>query len=177
MVAHAGVAASSSNKLHYIFVLICYLFAFFYYWSMYYIWQKYTHQCLKKKGRDWIKSSGLEIITAHNILWPPSWTSRTKCYQKRWDRPRKRARRAKLTQFGPKPIPLPSLLLANVWSQENKMDEIILTYAHILTETWIHHNIPISLDGRTVLRVLHKTLVRWGEVGSVFTSMMLGAQM
>ncbi len=34
--------------------------------------------------------------------------------------------RAKLTQLGPKAIPLPSLLLTKVWSQENKMDELRL---------------------------------------------------
>ena len=97
----------------------------------------------------------------------PSWISWTKRHRKRCDCPRKRGKRAriraKLTQLGPKAIPLPNLLLTNVQLQENKMDEIRLRLTqqreisdccvHIFTETWLHPNIPdqaIAPDGRMV---------------------------
>ncbi len=68
-------------------------------------------------------------------------------------------------ELGPKAIAFPSVLLANVRSQENKMDEIRFRLtqqrgirdccAHIFTETSLCQNIlkqAISLDGQTIFR-------------------------
>ncbi len=84
-------------------------------------------------------------------------------------RRRKRGKQAgirlKLWRLGPKAVPLPSLLLANVWSQDNKIDEIRLRVTQqtetrncgtlIFTETWLNNNVPdeaLALDGRSLFR-------------------------
>lgn len=71
--------------------------------------------------------------------------------------------RIKLTQNGHKTVPLSSLLLNTVQSQENKTDELRLRptqqqeirdcCAHICTKTWLHHNNldqAIALNGQNV---------------------------
>ncbi len=73
--------------------------------------------------------------------------------------------RVKLRRLGPKALPLPSLLLANIRSQDNKMDEKRLRLiqqretrncgALIFTEMWLHNNIPdevLALDGRSLFQ-------------------------
>ncbi len=76
---HADAEAHSSHKLCYIFVLICYLFAFI------------TEACVAYDRNTLInirKGSAvdLETITAHDTFWPPSQTSGTMRHQKWCDR-------------------------------------------------------------------------------------------
>ncbi len=124
--ADAGV--SSSLKLHYILLFIYYFFTFI--TEAHIIYDRKSLINIRK-GTTGIGLSAmdLEVITAHNVFRPPSQTSQTKRHRK-WCRKRgKRAGiRAKLTQPGPKATALPSLLLANVWLQENKMGEMRLGY-------------------------------------------------
>ncbi len=166
-------AASSSHKCRY----ICYLFTFI------------TEACIAHDRNTFINigkgSVWIEAITAHNIFRPPSRTSWSKRYQERRDCPRKSGKRAGmraiLIQLGPKAIPLPSLLLANVQSHENKMDDIRLRLTQqqqIFTETWLYPNIldqAISLNERTMFCPKHKTQEtdsvasgseKWSQCGS-----------
>ncbi len=97
---------------------------------------------------------------AHNGLITITITISAKHHRKQAVCPRKRGKRAgiraKLTKLAPKAIPLPSLCLANVRLQENKVDEIRLKLtqqqkirdccAHIFT--WLHHNIPDQATAR-----------------------------
>ncbi len=144
--------------LHFCFNLLSF---HLFYGSTYFLWQKFTHQHWQRKCRDLMYSRPWGI----NIFQPPRqiiWTNR---HQKRCNHPRKRGKRARIRakQLGRKAAPLPSLLLANVRSQENKMDEIRLRLtqqcviwdccAHIITETWLHHSftdLVIALDRQTM---------------------------
>ncbi len=146
---------------------------------------------LEKEAQGLYCAGDLEMITDHNVFQLPSRSSRTKRHYKQCDCPRKRGKRAriraKLTQLAPKAIPLSRLLLANVRSQENKMDEIRLRLTqqlrdcgiHIFTETWLHHNIPnkaIVLKRWTVFCADRTQDVTQREVDFVFTSIMLDGQ-
>ena len=109
-----------------------------------------------RRGRAMIglSAADLETISALGISRSDNQNIWTRRHRKRCGRPRKRGKRAgirvKLRRLGPKAVPLPSLLLANVRSQDNKMDEIRLRLtqqretrnsgALIFTETWIHNN-------------------------------------
>lgn len=119
----------------------------------------------------------LKGISGNGISWPASQTNRTKRHPKQCVHPRKRGKRAyiraKLCKLGLKAVPLPSLHLASVCSQENKMNEkrLKLTLqweirdccAHIFIETWLHPNI-LSQDGQTRLRAdrTQDCGTRWG---------------
>lgn len=102
-----------------------------------------------------LNAADLQILCPHYPLACKS--SQTKHHSNQCDRPTKRGKRAgtsgQLTRLGPRPVPLPSLLLPDVWSQENGTDEVGLRLcqqqetrdcgAHIYAGTWLHHNIPV----------------------------------
>ncbi len=74
--AHVDAAASSSHKLHNIFVLISYLFTFITEARIAY--DRNTHINIGKGSAGIeLSAADIETITAHNIFRPPSQTSWT----------------------------------------------------------------------------------------------------
>ncbi len=142
---------------NYIFILIRYFFTFIS--EAHITYGRNTLINVRKGSSDIVLSTAdLETITAYSIFRSPSQTNWTKPHCKRCDCPRARGKKARIRAKPTQAIPLLSLLLANVQSQENKMDEIRLRLtqqqeirecSHMFTETWLHHNIPdqtIALD-------------------------------
>jgi len=153
----------------------------------------YSHEFLLDVGRTTFLELNLGLLRrptpspTPNTASRPQWRRHKRCERKQ-KRGKCRGIQARLTANPHKP-PIPTIVLANVRSLDNKLDYIRLLRSTqrtvrdccvvVFTETWLSNSVPdgaIHLDQLTCY-LADRALVAGGKTRFVFTSMTRGAMM